>query len=82
MRVRMMAALGVVAVATLAAGPTKYSPPKTAWGDPKLDGVYTNDDETGVPFERPAEFDGKKLEDISPDELAAANKRRDRKSVV
>jgi hypothetical protein len=76
MRVRMMTALGLLAAATMAAGPAKYSPPKTAWGDPKLEGVYTNDDETGVPFERPAEFDGKKIEDITPDQLAAANTRR------
>jgi hypothetical protein len=72
----MTAALGVLTLATMAAGPTKYAAPKTAWGDPKLEGVYTNDDETGVPFERPAEFDGKKLEDITPEELSAANKRR------
>jgi hypothetical protein len=72
----MTVALGILTLATMAAGPTKYAAPKTAWGDPKLEGVYTNDDETGVPFERPAEFEGKKLEDITPDELAAANKRR------
>jgi hypothetical protein len=76
MRLRMMTALGFLAAATMAAGPAKYNAPKTAWGDPKLEGVYTNDDETGVPFERPAEFDGKKLEDITPEELSAANKRR------
>jgi hypothetical protein len=76
MRLRMMTTLGFLAAATIAAGPAKYAAPKTAWGDPKLEGVYTNDDETGVPFERPAEFDGKKIEDITPEELAAANKRR------
>src|SRR5262245_16306410 len=31
-----------------------YSPPKTAWGDPDLEGVFTN--ATVTPFERPAEF--------------------------
>jgi hypothetical protein len=76
MRLRMITALGFLAAATIAAGPAKYVAAKTTWGDPKLEGVYTNDDETGVPFERPAEFDGKKIEDISPQELAAANKRR------
>jgi hypothetical protein len=30
--------------------------PKTAWGDPDLQGVYTTDDLNGVPMERPAEF--------------------------
>src|SRR5438093_10240379 len=53
-----------------------YSPPRTPWGDPRLEGVYTNDDETGVPFERPAQFEGRRIEDITPQELLAANKRR------
>ena len=53
-----------------------FSPPRTAWGDPRLEGVYTNDDETGVPFERPAQFEGRRLEDITPQELSALNKQR------
>src|SRR5215213_6939740 len=32
---------------------SKYSPAKTPWGDPDLQGVYTNKDENGVPLERP-----------------------------
>src|SRR5258708_15786317 len=46
-----------------------YVPPKTAWGDPQLVGAYTNSDESGIPFERPAQFDGKKLEDVTPEQL-------------
>jgi len=38
--------------------------------------VYTNDDETGVPFERPAQFEGRRIEDITPQELLALNKQR------
>ena len=53
-----------------------YSPPKTPWGDPQIAGIYSNDDETGIPFERPAQFAGRRLEDITPAELAAANKQR------
>src|SRR5947209_8283263 len=34
-----------------------YTPPKTAWGDPDLQGIFTN--ATITPFERPAEFAGK-----------------------
>jgi hypothetical protein len=33
-----------------------YAPPKTAWGDPDLQGIFTN--ATVTPFERPAEFAG------------------------
>src|SRR5438093_4475588 len=53
-----------------------YSPPRTPWGDPRLEGVYTNDDETGVPCERPAQFEGRRIEDITPQELLALNKQR------
>ena len=53
-----------------------YTPAKTPWGDPRVGGVYSNDDETGIPFERPAEFAGRRIEDITPAELAEANKRR------
>src|SRR5262245_23872322 len=53
-----------------------FNPPRTPWGDPRLEGVYSNDDETGVPFERPAQFEGRRIEDITPAELLALNKQR------
>ena len=46
-----------------ASGPA-YSPAKTPWGDPDLQGTYTNKDENGIPMERPNQFDGKRLEDV------------------
>jgi hypothetical protein len=33
-----------------------YTPPKTPWGHPDLQGIYTSDDYINVPLERPAEF--------------------------
>ncbi len=33
-----------------------WTPPKTAWGDPDLQGVYTTDNLNGVPLERPKQF--------------------------
>jgi hypothetical protein len=47
-----------------------YTPPKTAWGDPDLQGNYTNKDESGIPFERPSEFEGKQIDDVADAELA------------
>ena len=47
-----------------------YTPERTPWGDPDLQGVYTNKDESGIPFERPAQFEGKKLEDVDDSEFA------------
>jgi hypothetical protein len=50
--------------------PRNWKPTHMAWGDPDLAGVYSNSDENGIPFEKPAEFEGKRLEDITPAELA------------
>jgi len=45
-------------------GTAVYAPAKTPWGDPDLQGTYTNKDENGIPMERPSQFEGKKLEDV------------------
>jgi hypothetical protein len=48
---------------------------RTPWGDPDLQGYYTNKYEYGTPFERPAAFEGRRLDDVSAaeiTELAAA----------
>jgi hypothetical protein len=54
-----------------------WTAPKTGWGDPDLSGVYTNNDESLIPFERPAELAGKKLTDITPAELEKLVEQRD-----
>jgi hypothetical protein len=59
-----------------------WTPPRTAWGDPDLSGSYTNTNESGTPFERPAEFDGKRLDEITPAELAKAIDQRNTQKVV
>jgi len=53
-----------------------YTPPRTPWGDPDISGVYTNNDESLTPFERPAQFEGRRLEDITPAELEALRDQR------
>jgi len=58
-----------------------YSPSKTAWGDPDISGSYNNTQESGTPFERPAEFAGKRIEDVTPEELAKATELRNRRKV-
>ncbi|RPH63532.1 MAG: hypothetical protein EHM89_03805 [Acidobacteria bacterium] len=40
---------------------TAYTAPRTPWGDPDLQGVFTTDDELGVPFERPEQFGARAL---------------------
>ena len=41
-----------------------FVPPRTPWGDPDIAGDYNNSDESGIPFERPDEFAGRRIEDI------------------
>src|SRR6185295_17867959 len=47
----------------------KWTPPRTPWGDPDLQGIYTNKDENNTPFERPADLAGKHLSDFGPKEM-------------
>jgi len=48
----------------------RWSPARTSWGDPDLQGTFTNSNEYATPLERPAQFAGRRLEDITPEELA------------
>ena len=59
----------------------KFSPPKTPWGHPDLQGIYSNDDETGTPMERPAQFEGKTLPTSRREELAKIVKERNEQFV-
>jgi hypothetical protein len=52
---------GQVPGTTAAAG--GYVPARTPWGDPDLQGYYTNKDENGIPLERPDQFGATSLED-------------------
>ncbi len=49
--------------------------PKTPWGDPDLQGVYTTDDQTGVPLERPKEYGTRRF--LTEQELAERAKEVD-----
>jgi hypothetical protein len=47
-----------------------WTPPRTPWGDPDLQGNFTNKSEQATPFERPKEFEGRRIEDVQAPELA------------
>src|SRR5262245_30005901 len=47
----------------------QWTPPKTTWGDPDLQGIYTSDDYIGVQLERQANF-GTRLY-LTDDEIKA-----------
>ncbi len=50
--------------------------PRTPWGDPDLQGNYSNKYEQGTPFERPAEFEGRTIDQIKGNELEQLVKER------
>jgi len=58
------------------AGRTAYTPPRTPWGDPDLQGIYTNKDEANTPLERPDQLQGKRAEDFTAADLANLAKQR------
>ena len=44
----------LVITAYNAGPPTPYAMPRTPWGDPDLQGVWSSDDTSGIPMQRPA----------------------------
>jgi hypothetical protein len=61
-----------------------WSSPRTPWGEPDVQGIWTNTREFGTPFERPAEYEGKAEAELSQllrakqsqDETPEARKKR------
>src|SRR5215207_4011671 len=48
----------------------EWTPRRTPWGDPDLQGTFSNGDEYTTPLERPDQLAGRRLEDIKGQELA------------
>jgi len=59
-----------------AAGTKTYAPPKTPWGEPDLQGTFSN--RTITPFERPANVAGREF--FTQEEVAALEKRAQEQS--
>jgi hypothetical protein len=68
----VVASIMIAAIAGVHAGAQAPSPGgavlRTPWGDPDIQGLFTTDDELGVPFERPEQFAGR--ETLSEKEFA------------
>jgi hypothetical protein len=56
--------------ATAKASAKSWTPPKTSWGEPDLQGVWTGDDFYGVPFERPEKYGSRKF--LTDEEICRA----------
>ena len=68
---------GVLLFTSIVAGTSAaQTPPRTPWGDPDLQGTYTNKYETSTPLERPKEFDGRRMAEITAAEQAAVARTR------
>jgi hypothetical protein len=96
MKTRLLALVGTVSTlvslvgfATLVAqtaarsqSTSAYTPPRTTWGDPDLQGVYSNSNEYATPLERPKEFEGKRLADLTADEIARVRQQATRQAIA
>ena len=72
----MVAVIGWLLQSSPLAQSSSFTPPKTPWGDPDLQGIYTNKDEANTPLERPDEFKGRDAEAFSAADLARLAKER------
>ena len=66
----------LVCASVVIAGTAAAQTARTPWGDPDLQGNYTNKYETSTPFERPKEFEGRRMADITAEEQAAVARKR------
>jgi hypothetical protein len=69
-----------LAVLALAFAPLAFAQqhvvPRTSWGEPSLEGTYTNKDEYGTPLERPDDLAGRNRNEFGPEQLAELMKAR------
>ena len=87
-RVLAFVAAAAVLVPAVAAGqspagdegePAQYEPPRTPWGAPDMQGIWTLNDAHGIPFERADEDAGKTL--LTEDEALARRERTTLRSI-
>jgi hypothetical protein len=68
--ISMAMALAQAPAAKATAGGAKYTPPKTAWGEPDLQGIWPLNHLIAVPLERPKQYGTKAS--LTDDEIAKA----------
>jgi hypothetical protein len=72
----------LVFASVVVAGTAAAQTARTPWGDPDLQGNYTNKYETSTPFERPKEFEGRRMADITAEEQAAVARKRQEETLA
>ena len=73
---------GQTANASARPAAASWTAARTPWGDPDLQGTYTNTYEDGTPLERPDQFAGRKLEDVKGAELLAIRKAAEQRAIA
>lgn len=75
-RWRTLVAAGALLAAAPLAGQTRaFQTPRTPWGAPNLQGVWTSDDARSVPLQRPPQFGDRRL--LTDEEFAERRQRDD-----
>jgi hypothetical protein len=69
-------------VSAILSAAAPWTAPRTPWGDLDLRGAYTNDNEYAMPLERPDEFAGKRVNDLTPAELAGIRRNARQKMIA
>jgi hypothetical protein len=70
------------APAAKAAAPKNWTPPRTPWGHPDLEGIYTNKDESGIPMEKPDNLAAKTNDPTEDSEFADIVKERAKRTAA
>src|SRR5262252_1492750 len=74
MSIRLLMLAFLLTALPLAAQSKKpWTPPRTPWGAPDLQGVWTSDDARGVPLQRPQQFGDRR--ELSDEEFAERSRR-------
>jgi hypothetical protein len=81
MRKALILSVAMVCAAVASASGQQASPARTPWGDPDIQGNYTNTYENGTPLERPAQFEGRRLEDVKGEELAQLRREIEKRTI-
>ena len=61
---------------------SSYVPAKTPWGDPDIQGGYSNVNENGIPFEKPDNLGSRQVGEVDDSELAELNKERNARALA
>jgi hypothetical protein len=73
---------GTAASAARPATAKPYVPPRTPWGDPDIQGGWTNVNENGIPMEKPNNLGEKSLEEVEDAELADLIRERNERAAA